>query len=69
MNVNNALPDSITEWGLLAISASPHTGMNINMQVLDFEMSIFISIHSLRNDTKIYGLVMSHGSSSYVISF
>ncbi|KAE8300564.1 A.superbus venom factor 1 [Larimichthys crocea] len=26
MNVNNALPDSITEWGLLAISASPHTG-------------------------------------------
>lgn len=26
MNVNSALPDSITEWGLLAISASPHTG-------------------------------------------
>uniref|UniRef100_A0A671TD78 Complement component c3b, tandem duplicate 1 n=1 Tax=Sparus aurata TaxID=8175 RepID=A0A671TD78_SPAAU len=24
--VDNALPDSITEWGVLAISASPHTG-------------------------------------------
>ncbi|XP_045902795.1 venom factor-like isoform X2 [Micropterus dolomieu] len=26
MNVANPLPDSITEWGVLAISASPHTG-------------------------------------------
>nr|XP_046229928.1 complement C3-like isoform X2 [Scatophagus argus] len=25
-NVDNPLPDSITEWGVLAISASPHTG-------------------------------------------
>ncbi|XP_040003011.1 complement C3-like isoform X3 [Xiphias gladius] len=25
-NVDNALPDSITEWGVLAISSSPHTG-------------------------------------------
>ncbi|XP_070847577.1 venom factor-like [Chaetodon trifascialis] len=25
-NVDNPLPDSITEWGLLAISSSPHTG-------------------------------------------
>ncbi|XP_041789834.1 complement C3-like [Chelmon rostratus] len=25
-DVANALPDSITEWGVLAISASPHTG-------------------------------------------
>lgn len=24
--VANALPDSITEWGILAISASPNTG-------------------------------------------
>ncbi|XP_031732921.1 venom factor-like isoform X2 [Anarrhichthys ocellatus] len=26
MNLDHALPDSITEWGVLAISASPHTG-------------------------------------------
>ncbi|XP_040891990.1 complement C3-like [Toxotes jaculatrix] len=25
-NVDNPLPDSITEWGVLAISSSPHTG-------------------------------------------
>ncbi|XP_068460339.1 complement C3-like [Clinocottus analis] len=25
-NVDHALPDSITEWGILAVSASPHTG-------------------------------------------
>lgn len=25
-NLDSALPDSITEWGLLAISASPDTG-------------------------------------------
>lgn len=25
-NVDNPLPDSITEWGVLAVSASPHTG-------------------------------------------
>lgn len=25
-NVEHPLPDSITEWGVLAISASPHTG-------------------------------------------
>ncbi|KAM6940226.1 complement C3-like [Xenentodon cancila] len=25
-NMDNPLPDSITEWGVLAISASPHTG-------------------------------------------
>nr|XP_019959614.1 PREDICTED: complement C3-like [Paralichthys olivaceus] len=26
VNMENPLPDSITEWGVLAISASPHTG-------------------------------------------
>lgn len=30
-NVDSALPDSITEWGVLAISASPDTGQRRKM--------------------------------------
>lgn len=26
LTMNRALPDSITEWGILAVSASPNTG-------------------------------------------
>lgn len=26
LTMGDPLPDSITEWGLLAVSASPHTG-------------------------------------------
>lgn len=43
LTVNKALPDSITEWGILAVSASPNTGREEGLiSVSQYLLSVFL---------------------------